>query len=147
MGGPEPGHPLVGEPALPKVTVGHSDLGWPGGSRVLAPLSLLFFLVLFPEAMGQGTKVRPAPLPATHKGRRESMPPPVDFRELCMQWLGKCPVPPLTHPSSRAVQCRGLIWKEAVNRRVFPGDAVFLLLLLESFQISLCQLLSKITTS
>lgn len=52
-----------------------------------------------------------------------------------------------TPVSSRAVQCRGLDLKQAVEPLVFPGDAVFLLLLLESFQISLCQLLSEITTS
>ena len=52
-----------------------------------------------------------------------------------------------TPMSSKAVQCRGLDLKEAAVPEVFPVDAVFLLLLLESFQISLCQLLSKITTS
>lgn len=80
-------------------------------------------------------------------GKAASMSPPMDSGAKGGRgWEVSGPATD-TPVSSKAVQCRGLDLKKAVVPVVFPVDAVFLLLLLESFQISLRQLLSKITAS
>ena len=112
-----------------------------------SPLSLLFFLMLFPKQQGARHQSEASPLPAAHKGRQNPRRHPYT-QEPRAAVSARCPVPPPTQPCPAGpLSAERWIWRRQGHHSSFPVDAVFLLLLLESFQISLGQLLSDITTS